>query len=100
MHFHSLFGATPVMRTTGRSSHRRCSVRKGVLKKETLAQVLSCEFYEISKNTLFTEHFWATASVAEYDVFQYNTPPSSTVRCYCNSKMMQRSNFLGRKTSF
>ena len=67
-----------------RSSHRRCSVRKGVLrnftkftwkllcqsfffnkvaglrsstlsKKETLAQVFSCEFYKISRNTSFTE---------------------------------------------
>ena len=72
-----------------RSSHRRCSVRKGVLrnfensqektcarvfffyrpeacnfiKKETLAQVLSCEFCEISKNTFFTEHLWAPASM-------------------------------------
>ena len=65
-----------------RSSHRRSSVRKGVLrnfakltgkhlcqslffnkvaglrpatllKKETLAQVFSCEFCEISKNTFF-----------------------------------------------
>ena len=26
-------------------------------KKETLAQVFSCEFCEISKNTFFTEHF-------------------------------------------
>ena len=43
-----------------RSSHQSCSVRKGVLrnfakltllKKETLAQVFSCEFPEISKNT-------------------------------------------------
>ena len=73
-----------------RSSHWRCSVRKVVLrnfakftgkhlcqsllfnnvpgpcnfiKKETLAQVFSCEFCEISKNTFFTEHIWATASV-------------------------------------
>ena len=72
-----------------RSSHQRCSVKKGVLKnfakftekhlcqslyfnkvaeacnfikKETLAQVLSCEFCEIFKNTFFTEHLWATAS--------------------------------------
>ena len=29
---------------------------------ETLAQVFSCEFCEISKNTFFTEHVWATAS--------------------------------------
>ena len=72
-----------------RSSHRRCSLRKGVLrnfvkftgkhlcrsvlfnrseacnfvKKETLGQVFSYEFCEISKNTFFTEHLWATASV-------------------------------------
>ena len=63
-----------------RSSHLRCSVRIGVLrnfakftgkhlsqslffKKETLAQVFSCEFCETSKNTFFTEHFLATASV-------------------------------------
>ena len=32
------------------------------IKKETLTQVSSCEFYEISKNTFFTEHLWATAS--------------------------------------
>ena len=30
-------------------------------KKETLTQVFSCEFCEISKNTFFTEHVWATA---------------------------------------
>ena len=33
-----------------------------LIKKETLAQVFSCEFYEIYKNTFFTEHLWATAS--------------------------------------
>ena len=33
------------------------------IKKETLAQVLSCEFSEISKNTFFTEHLWVSASV-------------------------------------
>ena len=36
---------------------QRCSVKK-VLKKETLAQVFSCEFCEISKNTFFIEHLW------------------------------------------
>ena len=73
-----------------RSNHRRCSIRKGVLrnftkftgkhlcqslfyrnsvpetcnfiKKETLAQVFSCEFCEISKNTIFIEHLRATVS--------------------------------------
>ena len=29
---------------------------------QTPVQVLSCEFCEISKNTFFTEHLWATAS--------------------------------------
>ena len=73
-----------------RSSHQRCSVKKGVLrdfakstgkhlcqglffnkgpqacnfiKKETLTQVFSCEFCEISKNIFFTEHLRTTASV-------------------------------------
>ena len=27
-------------------------------KKETLAQEVSCEFWEISKNTFFTEHLF------------------------------------------
>ena len=33
-------------------------------KKEALAQMFSCEFWEISKNTFFTEHLWTTASAA------------------------------------
>ena len=32
------------------------------IKKETLAQVFSCEYCEISKNNFLTEHVWATAS--------------------------------------
>ena len=32
------------------------------IKKETLAQMFSCEFYETSKNNFFTGHLWATAS--------------------------------------
>ena len=34
-----------------------------ITEKETPAQVFSCEFGEIFKNTFFTEHFWVTASV-------------------------------------
>ena len=58
-----------------RSSHRRCSVRKGVLrnfakclrpatlfKKEILVQGFSCEFCKTFKSTFFTEHLRATAS--------------------------------------
>ena len=33
------------------------------IKKETLAQVFSCEFCEISKNTFFREHLWVIASI-------------------------------------
>ena len=31
------------------------------IKKNTLAQVFSCEFCKISNNSFFTEHLWATA---------------------------------------
>ena len=72
------------------SSHERCSLRKDVLQilqnsqetpgnrvsfqiklptlvwnfnnKNTLAQMFSCKFWEICKNSFFTEHLWATAS--------------------------------------
>ena len=33
------------------------------IKKETLAQVFSCEFCEISKDTFFTEYLPTTASI-------------------------------------
>ena len=36
------------------------------IKKETLAQVLSCEFCIIFKNIFFTEHLWTTASLHSY----------------------------------
>ena len=63
--------------TSYRSSHQRCSIRKGVFRnfakfaEKRLYQNLFfdkvnvdfCEFYKISKNTLFTEHLWATVSV-------------------------------------
>ena len=73
-----------------RSSHQRCSVKKGAfrnfpkftgkhlcqslffnkvaggafhfIKKEALAQVFSCELCEFSKNNFFTKHVWATSS--------------------------------------
>ena len=69
-------------------SHQRCSIKKvfleisqnsqenacarvcfliklqvcNFIKRETLAQVFACEFYEFSKNTFFTEHLWMAAS--------------------------------------
>ena len=33
------------------------------IKKETLTQVFSCEFSEISKSTFYREHLWTTASI-------------------------------------
>ena len=39
------------------------------IKKETLAQVFSYEFYEISNNTFFTEHLQETASWQTVFVF-------------------------------
>ena len=66
--------------TSNSSRYQRCSTRKGVLKisqnsqettcarvcnfieKETLPQVLSCEFSEILKNRFITEHLQTTAS--------------------------------------
>ena len=46
---------------------------------ETLAQVFSSEFCEISKNTFFTEHLWATTSDFEgFMVDFFNIPSSFT----------------------
>ena len=39
------------------------------IKKETLAQVFSCEFCEISKSTFFTEHLWTTTSALNNKVY-------------------------------
>ena len=38
-------------------------VEASFIKNETLIQVFSCKFCIISKNTLFTEHFWETGFV-------------------------------------
>ena len=46
--------------TTTRGGLQACNF----IKKDTLAQVFSFKFCEISKNTFFTEHLWTTASVA------------------------------------
>ena len=31
---------------------------KNLVKKETLTQVFSCEFFKVFKNTFFIEHLW------------------------------------------
>ena len=51
----------------GRSSHQRCSVKKGALRNfakltgKHICQSLFFNKVEISRNTFFTEHVWATA---------------------------------------
>ena len=40
-------------------------------KKETLAQMLSCEFYETFTNTYFIEHLWKTVSAKIKSLNEY-----------------------------
>ena len=42
----------------------RASLACNFIKRETLAQVFSCEFWAIFKNTFFTEHLRTTASAS------------------------------------
>ena len=93
-----------------RGSHRRCSVRKGVLRnfaevtgkhlsqslffnkvaglawnlieKETLEQVISCDFWEISKNIFFTEHIRMSASVWLYGKIMPIKCLLLVIKCY------------------
>ena len=43
------------------NSQEKTCARINFIKKKTLAQVFSCQFCEISKNTFFTEHLWTIA---------------------------------------
>ena len=53
-------------------------LRPATLLKKALAQEISREFFEISKNTFFTEHLWETASVTKNPVSKYiNLPKTS-----------------------
>ena len=45
------------------NSQENICARASFLINETLAQVFSCEFCKISKNTFFTKHLWMTASI-------------------------------------
>ena len=63
------------------------------IKKETLAQVLSSEFCEISKNTFFAEHLWATVYNALINQLQKGyryslkiRPLSTTLETGCKKK--------------
>ena len=52
---------------------------RNFIKKETLAQVFSCEFCETSKNTFFTEHLWTTASEMKNTYLKVRPPYSKSV---------------------
>ena len=94
------FSFRPLHYCLVRSSHQRCSLKKVVFKisqysqentrawvsfsiklqasslqlykkKETLAQVLSCEFCEIFKNTFFKEHLRTIASALCIDCLSH-----------------------------
>ena len=43
---------------------KRCSKACNFIGIESLAQVFSCEFCEVSQNTFFTEHTQTTASLS------------------------------------
>ena len=87
------FGFSKTTNTT-RSSHQRCSLKKGVLRNFTKftgkhlcqslffnkvagPQVFSCEFCETSQNTFFTEHRWGdcfcTAHFFLLIILKYNS---------------------------
>ena len=55
-----------ISQTSQENTYARVSflIKLQAIKKETLEQVFSCKFYEIFKNTFFTEHLWTTASLA------------------------------------
>ena len=104
-----------------RSSHRTCSIKKGVLRnfakftgkylcqslffkkvrKETLAQLFFCKFCKTFKNTIFTEHLW-TATLQTYKAFlsqKLLLNFHSRIKFCENSKIWQNSHkdFYSRK---
>ena len=104
-----------------RSSQRRCSVRKvvlrnfakftgehlrqsllfnkvaGLIKKETPAQVFSCEFCEISTNTFFIEHPWAIITRWLGDYFWHSFLNISTIASNINYDSKYFLNFSRNK---
>ena len=58
------------------------------IKKETVAQVFSCKFCEISRNTFFTAHLWTTASISKdisfpHFIYKNSIVGSNTSSCTC-----------------
>ena len=63
-------------------------------KKETLAQLFSCEFWEISENTLFTEHLWTTASVYILEVYSMHWDGTQMLKKFPSNKINFTKNAL------
>ena len=57
------FSVKSILRNFAKFTGKRLCQSLFFNKKETLAQVFSCDFCEISKNTFFIEHLWTTASL-------------------------------------
>ena len=91
------FLRTPfVQNTSGR--HLR---NDNFIKKETLAQVFSCEFSEISKNTFFTEQIRATASELNYRclIWNINSKRDKTWVIYQRKNQTWRSEVTTKKNN-
>ena len=76
------------------------------IKKETLAQVFSCEFCEISKNTFFTEHLLATASSlsnenTQDEIHADNIEKESTIQnsAFANKKLGSSSSITSKNAT-
>ena len=61
------------LKVSQNSQGNTCARTYFFIKKETLEQVFSCEFYEILKYTYFTEHLRVTAS-RQFHNLQFEIP--------------------------
>ena len=72
------FARLTVRSAMHRSSHRRCSVRKDVLRNflkltgKHLHQILALSFVDFLRTPVFTEHHWVKASACSLHVSSYN----------------------------
>ena len=115
-HLEMLYGYFGLLKslTMFRSSHWRCSIKKmfleisqnsqktpvpespffsrkacNFIKKETLAQVFSCEFCEISKNKFFTEHLFKRISCLVFFHAVQKSGHPAIKRCITNVESKQ-----------
>ena len=65
------------------------------IKKETPAQVFSCDFVKVSMKTFFTEHLWMTASNLTKFIFPFNL--FQAVRVYLDLGFYQKPHLFNEK---